>query len=32
MQLEIGDEYNILDSKYIYQLNLNAKDNYKGKV
>ena len=29
MQFEVGEEYKILKSKYLYQLNLNAKDNYK---
>ena len=31
MQYEVGDEYKVLKSKYLYQLNLNAKDNYKNK-
>ena len=30
MQYEIGNDYKDLNSEYIYQLNLNYKDNYKG--
>ena len=30
MQYEVGNNYNDLNSEYIYQLNLNYKDNYKG--
>ena len=30
MQYEVGNDYNDLNSEYVYQLNLNYKDNYKG--